>query len=1040
MHSDVTIAARSSKDRVLFLFIGQAFFTGLSFGLLYNVAYTSLVVQFGSAGLRTVYVLVGIIVPIVSLCFNALEEKLHLAKTSLIVTASFVLLFFLMYIALQMYDASWIIYTMMIVNMMGTLYLMMLRGSQAVEVYDARTIKNRYPKITGGEILAVVIAGLSAAPLASFLGALDRLLLIAGVSMSVALVFVWLIVKNYIMPVEAIHHAHIHEHTSSHDESGFRQFLAILRKKYTLLVFLFQMLTSMISLLVQYIVYSQAQNFFPSQAEMSQFIGYVKSGTTGLSFVFLTFLAGKLLVRFGMPLGIAGSPVGVSLALLAALVVRFFNGDAGQYFFIVIVVSQFIDYMMYSGFSKTAVQSAFQPLAPKERDVVHTFAQGIGIPVSYGLAGLLLMLFSRITDYTPVMAVQLTLGITALCGVAGYFLYKSYRTELSKMLSKRSIGDIELDLNDASTMQVIDNILESDDPWLVKSGFDLLSNSGHQNYPEKVRNKFTAADNPAIIRDLLERVEYLKPDWGLEIAEIKLASADDESVQAAALRAVCALVDEPVKTIQHYLNSSSAVIRSAAVAGLFLYGGIDGVLIAGNVFNQMLESNDPDERTQAAEILERAGIRNFYRPLVALLGDPEQLVVHAALRAAGSVAHPGLIPKILPWLDYPEMRADVIASLGRFGDELIPWIKLVLRGDARIPRERGLRLIRSCSRFSQSSLTEVLVQAIMKLQDDELLDAVYTALSQRGYRATGSKVRSVIQKEILRHAQIAARLLTAQHLFASGISGTKPLLSSLRDLYKQQQNRIFSRCALLYRQDDILGIQRKFIEGTSKQRALGSELLEVLLESRIRRQVIMVLENTSADHVDLLRDEFALPRLGIKEQINELCNNRDLWTDEWLLVCARYAASSLEIINYELEDSVLTTIERVMTLKAADIFSTIPDAVLAHIASIGEDLDIASKESFIRKGEMGDCMYIIRAGKVAVHDEKTTFAELGPGSVVGEMAVLDPEPRSASVTAIEDTSLLRIGKDAFDSVMADHPGIAKGVIHVLCTRVRSSNK
>ena len=137
---------------------------------------------------------------------------------------------------------------------------------------------------------------------------------------------------------------------------------------------------------------------------------------------------------------------------------------------------------------------------------------------------------------------------------------------------------------------------------------------------------------------------------------------------------------------------------------------------------------------------------------------------------------------------------------------------------------------------------------------------------------------------------------------------------------------------------------------------------------------------------------------------------------------------------------MLTTIERVMTLKAADIFSSIPDAVLAHIASIGEDVDVAEKETFIRKGEIGDCMYIIREGRVSVHDETTKFAELGAGQVVGEMAVLDPEPRSAFVTAVEETSLLKIEKDAFDSVMVDHPGIARGVIHVLCNRLRSTLK
>ena len=52
--------------------------------------------------------------------------------------------------------------------------------------------------------------------------------------------------------------------------------------------------------------------------------------------------------------------------------------------------------------------------------------------------------------------------------------------------------------------------------------------------------------------------------------------------------------------------------------------------------------------------------------------------------------------------------------------------------------------------------------------------------------------------------------------------------------------------------------------------------------------------------------------------------------------------------------------------------------------------------------------------------------------------MLDPEPRNASVTAVEDTHLFRLYKEAFDEVMADQPEIAYGVIRVLCQRLRVS--
>ena len=61
---------------------------------------------------------------------------------------------------------------------------------------------------------------------------------------------------------------------------------------------------------------------------------------------------------------------------------------------------------------------------------------------------------------------------------------------------------------------------------------------------------------------------------------------------------------------------------------------------------------------------------------------------------------------------------------------------------------------------------------------------------------------------------------------------------------------------------------------------------------------------------------------------------------------------------------------------------------------------------------------------------------LGPGSVVGELAVLDPEERTATVTAVTTTLAFRLDKPAFDAALVDRPEIARGVITELVRRVR----
>ena len=82
-------------------------------------------------------------------------------------------------------------------------------------------------------------------------------------------------------------------------------------------------------------------------------------------------------------------------------------------------------------------------------------------------------------------------------------------------------------------------------------------------------------------------------------------------------------------------------------------------------------------------------------------------------------------------------------------------------------------------------------------------------------------------------------------------------------------------------------------------------------------------------------------------------------------------------------------------------------------------------------------MYVIVSGKVRVHDGPRTIAELGERQVFGEMALLDREPRSASVTALEDTQLFRIEAEPFFELIDDRPEVARGIIRVLTGYVRA---
>lgn len=137
---------------------------------------------------------------------------------------------------------------------------------------------------------------------------------------------------------------------------------------------------------------------------------------------------------------------------------------------------------------------------------------------------------------------------------------------------------------------------------------------------------------------------------------------------------------------------------------------------------------------------------------------------------------------------------------------------------------------------------------------------------------------------------------------------------------------------------------------------------------------------------------------------------------------------------------MLLTIEKVAILNNIPLFADVPGNVLASVAETMEEVDLGPDQTFIEEGAVEDCLYIIVEGRVQIHSWNGEIGTMGPGQSVGELAVLDPQPRSASATTLEDTFLFRLDKEPFVEVMADRPEIATSVIRALCQLIRERSR
>jgi len=106
-------------------------------------------------------------------------------------------------------------------------------------------------------------------------------------------------------------------------------------------------------------------------------------------------------------------------------------------------------------------------------------------------------------------------------------------------------------------------------------------------------------------------------------------------------------------------------------------------------------------------------------------------------------------------------------------------------------------------------------------------------------------------------------------------------------------------------------------------------------------------------------------------------------------------------------------------------------------------LTLSPGEVLFREGEAGDAMYMIRAGRMAVlrgsYDEPLILGYRDAGEVIGEMALIDDLPRSATVVAVDEAQLLRITREDFKHLLEESSMIDRNLMHKLSIRLRAAD-
>lgn len=102
-------------------------------------------------------------------------------------------------------------------------------------------------------------------------------------------------------------------------------------------------------------------------------------------------------------------------------------------------------------------------------------------------------------------------------------------------------------------------------------------------------------------------------------------------------------------------------------------------------------------------------------------------------------------------------------------------------------------------------------------------------------------------------------------------------------------------------------------------------------------------------------------------------------------------------------------------------------------------LAVRAGVELFRQGEPADLMYVLVKGEARILVGQREVERLGLGAIVGEMALVDPEPRSATVEAVTDCEFVCVDEKRFKFLVTETPGFALGVMEVLADRLRHAD-
>jgi ATP:ADP antiporter, AAA family len=961
------------------------FVLSLGFVFVQSMAFGIFLDEYGVGGLPYSYMLIAVLASAIAAVYIKLGGRLSFSKLLLVNLAFLSGVSLLIWLGLNssLHHATAFILPLwfQITVNLGSLAV----WSLAANIFDFRQGKRLFPLLSAGGWLGDVIGGLFIVSLVKFIGSVN-LLILAVLSFGTAFFLMRFITRSFLRGSPE-------KSAPSGVSRRSKRSSGIFNNRYVLLIFAYIIVWWVAFFFVDNIFYNRAFARYPDADQLTGFIGQLVTWTGIVAVLSSTVITGRVIARFGLRAGLIAMPVAVT-SIIALLALGGSLDIALFYIFALSTLAKLINVSFGFSLSQSANAIVYQSLPDTIRGRVQAMAEGILQPIAVGLAGISLLALTTGLKFTYIglAFVLVGLGIAWLAIILR--LSGRYVHALTQVIAKRRLGDSASVLADPASVALLQSRLQDLHAGIALYALTKLEALDPGVIPGELPG-LVQHPAPEVRREAFIRIEKARLQTALVEVQNQLSVETVPAVREAALRALGAITNQPSQLTVMLHEKEPATLRGVLI-GLLKYGTDPA---AEQRLNELLVSDSIDDRALALEVIGEINRREFYPYILAACDS------RTTSRAAG-LALSSLGVEILPEIESAYMAADS-------------------------PRQRLFTLSWVLGRIGGTDAQNILFCRI-SAPDHELRTHVLHALSQSGYR-TGDL--SAIQQALQVETSLAAWASAAQ-VDLGNREETKLLQAALAQFRFQICNRVLLLLALVIDGESMRHAREVFLAGSGSQLSYALEILDVQLPGEWKKLVMPLVEDLPVqERCQRLSALFPQAKLDLTTRLHEIRETVTL--PDWIRACAAYSSHCLGYDIREGEKCMLSTVERVLVLKTVSMFSQTPDNVLADVADLLEEVDVAENETIFQKGDTGDSLYVILDGRVRVHDGERLLNYLGESDVFGEMALLDTAPRLASVTAVEATRLFRLEQASFYELMAERPEVATGIIRVLTRHLRN---